>query len=235
MYAQYRLVKAIMCMPLGPDHAAKDGAARFVNPLTALSMVETMRLEGHTVLVHTVAASNLGKMLNRICQVDGVQLVNIIRSAEQEKMLHDMGATFVVDSSKDSFMGDLIDAVHETGAILAFDVTGGGGLASDILRAMEAAAAHNTWRIQHLWVRKVQAGLSLRWAGPVREQADTRLWDRVSSFGLDWRAILNNAVVSHRAGLFFCCVIVGEHGLRVSRWADSHIKVTRDIIALSCV
>jgi NADPH2:quinone reductase len=141
MYAQYRLVKAMMCLPLGPDHTAKDGAACFVNPLTALSMVETMRLEGHTALVHTAAASNLGQMLNRICQADGVQLVNVVRSAEQEKLLRDMGAAHVVDSSKDSFMADLTNAIHETGATLAFDATGGGRLASNILTGMEAAAA----------------------------------------------------------------------------------------------
>lgn len=141
MYGQYRLIKSIMCLPLGPDHTAKDGAACFVNPLTALSMVETMRLEGHTALVHTAAASNLGQMLNRICQADGVQLVNIVRSEAQENLLRDMGATHVVDSSKDSFMKDLIDAIHETGATLAFDATGGGLLASNILTAMEAAAA----------------------------------------------------------------------------------------------
>ena len=141
MYAQYKLVKAMMCLPLGPDHSAKDGAACFVNPLTALSMVETMRLEGHSALVHTAAASNLGQMLNRICQADGVQLVNIVRSAAQEQLLRDMGATHVVDSTKDSFMTDLTNAVHETGATLAFDATGGGRLASDILTAMEAAAA----------------------------------------------------------------------------------------------
>jgi NADPH:quinone reductase-like Zn-dependent oxidoreductase len=141
MYSQYRLIKAIMCLPLGPDHTAKDGAACFVNPLTALSMVETMRLEGHTALVHTAAASNLGQMLNRICQADGVQLVNIVRSETQEQLLRDIGATYVVDSSKDGFMADLTNAIHETGATLAFDATGGGRLASDILTAMEAAAA----------------------------------------------------------------------------------------------
>jgi NADPH:quinone reductase-like Zn-dependent oxidoreductase len=141
MYAQYRLVKAAMCLPLGPDHTAKDGAACFVNPLTASSMVEVMRIEGHTALVHTAAASNLGQMLNRICQADDVQLVNIVRSAKQEKLLRDMGAQYVVDSSKDSFMADLTDAIHETGATLAFDATGGGRLASDILSAMESAAA----------------------------------------------------------------------------------------------
>lgn len=142
MYAQYKLAKAAMCLPLGPDHTARDGAACFVNPMTALSMLETMRREGHSALVHTAAASTLGQMLNRLCQVDGVQLVNVVRSAEQEMLLREMGAACVVNSSKDSFMSDLTQALVDTGATLAFDATGGGRLASDILTAMEAAEAH---------------------------------------------------------------------------------------------
>lgn len=141
MYGQYRCVPAMMCLPLLEGHTAKDGASSFVNPLTALSMVETMKLEGHTALVHTAAASNLGQMLNRICMADGVELVNIVRRQEQVDLLKDLGAKYVVNSSDDNFMAQLIDAVHTTGATLAFDATGGGKLASDILTAMEGAAA----------------------------------------------------------------------------------------------
>lgn len=141
MYGEYTCVDAAMCLPLLEGCTARDGASCFVNPLTALSMIETMKLEGHTALVHTAAASNLGQMLNRICQADGVDLVNIVRKEEQAKLLKDMGAKYVVNSSSDSFMPDLIDAIHETGATLAFDATGGGTLASSILTAMEGAAA----------------------------------------------------------------------------------------------
>lgn len=141
MYAQYRCVPAASCLPLQAGHTAKDGASSFVNPLTALSMVETMRMEGHSALVHTAAASNLGQMLNRICLDDGVALVNIVRRKEQEDILRKLGAKYVCDSSKDSFMADLTQALFETGATLAFDATGGGSLASQILTAMEAAAA----------------------------------------------------------------------------------------------
>ena len=141
MYGQYRCVDASVCLPLLDGHTAKDGASSFVNPLTALCMIETMNLEGHTALVHTAAASNLGQMLNRICLDGGVDLVNIVRKNEQETLLHEMGAQYVVNSSKDSFMADLTDAIHATGATLAFDATGGGTLASTILSAMEAAAA----------------------------------------------------------------------------------------------
>jgi NADPH:quinone reductase-like Zn-dependent oxidoreductase len=141
MYGQYRCLSAMMCMPLLPGDTAKDGASSFVNPLTALSFIETMRMEGHKAIVHTAAASNLGQMLNKICKDDGVDLVNIVRRPEQVKILKDLGAKYIVNSSSDSFMADLIDAVHETGATLAFDATGGGKLASDILTAMEGAAA----------------------------------------------------------------------------------------------
>ena len=141
MYGQYRCVDAATCMPLLPGDTAKDGASSFVNPLTALSMLETMRMEGHTALVHTAAASNLGQMLNRICQADKVELVNIVRNKSQAQMLKDMGAKHVVDSSAENFLAELTDAIHATGATLAFDATGGGTLASTILGAMEAAAA----------------------------------------------------------------------------------------------
>ncbi|MEM7661029.1 MAG: zinc-binding dehydrogenase [Pseudomonadota bacterium] len=141
MYAQYRAVDAVMALPLHEGHTAKEGASCFVNPLTALCFIETMRGEGHTAIVHTAAASNLGQMLNKICQADGVDLVNIVRKPEQVELLRGIGATHIVNSSEDSFMADLTDAIHATGATLGFDATGGGRLASDILTAMEAAAA----------------------------------------------------------------------------------------------
>ncbi len=141
MYAQYRCLPAAMCLPLLPGHTAKDGASSFVNPLTALSMTEVMRLEGHKALVHTAAASNLGQMLNHICQADGIDLVNIVRREEQAELLRGIGAQYVCNSSSDNFMADLTNAIHATGATLAFDATGGGELASKILSAMEAAAA----------------------------------------------------------------------------------------------
>ncbi|MFC7291546.1 zinc-binding dehydrogenase [Hirschia litorea] len=141
MYAQYVVVDAHACLPLQDGHTAKDGASSFVNPLTALSMVETMRMEGHTALVHTAAASNLGQMLNRICIQDGVDLVNIVRKQEQVDILKDLGAKYIVNSSDDNFIENLTDAIHATGATIAFDATGGGTLASSILTAMEAAAA----------------------------------------------------------------------------------------------
>ena len=141
MYAQYVCLPAASCMPLLPGNTAKEGASSFVNPLTALAFLETMRMENHSAIVHTAAASNLGVMLNKICQDDGVDIVNIVRRQEQVDMLKKLGAKYIVNSSDESFMADLTDVIHATGATLGFDATGGGQLASDILAAMEAAAA----------------------------------------------------------------------------------------------
>jgi NADPH2:quinone reductase len=139
MYAQFRTVKAGDCLVLPEGATAAEGASCFVNPLTALGMVETMRLEGHTALVHTAAASNLGQMLNRICLKDRIGLVSIVRSAEQETMLRAQGAVCVCNSAAPTFMQDLTEALVATGATVAFDAIGGGKIAGQILSCMEAA------------------------------------------------------------------------------------------------
>lgn len=140
MFADYRLLKARDVVALPEGTQAADGAAIFVNPMTALAFVETMRREGHSAIVHTAAASNLGQMLQKICLADGIPLVNIVRSEEQAAILRDIGATHVLNSRDADFRAKLVDAVAETGATIAFDAIGGGTLGSDILQAMEAAA-----------------------------------------------------------------------------------------------
>ncbi|WP_340318335.1 zinc-binding dehydrogenase, partial [Rhizorhabdus argentea] len=140
MYAQFRKLPARDCIPLPEDASAADGASMFVNPLTSLSFVETMRLEGHTAIIHTAAASNLGQMLQRICLADGIPLVNIVRSTEQAELLRAIGAAHVIDSNAPDFRAQLIEAIAATGATIGFDAIGGGNMASEILNAMEAAA-----------------------------------------------------------------------------------------------
>ena len=138
-YAQYRPVPAMMCLALADGTTPQQGAGAFVNPLTVLGFVETMRMEHHTALVHTAAASNLGQMLVRVCQEDSIPLVNIVRSPAQTEILRKLGAEFVVDSTSPNFREELTDALATTGATLAFDAIGGGTLTTTILSCMEAA------------------------------------------------------------------------------------------------
>jgi NADPH:quinone reductase-like Zn-dependent oxidoreductase len=141
MYARYRIASARECLVLPPGTTPAQGASAFINPMTVLSMIETMRREGHKALVHTAAASNVGQMLVRVCKQDGVPLVNIVRSSAQVAILRELGATHVLDSTSPTFLKDLVNAVAETGATIGFDAISGGPLAGQILGAMERAAS----------------------------------------------------------------------------------------------
>jgi len=149
MFASHRKLPAAAVRELPPGRTAEDGASSFVNPMTALSFVETMRAEGHTALVHTAAASSLGQMLVKICAADGVPLVNIVRRPAQVEQLRALGAEHVVDSSAPTFDADLVAAIGATRATLAFDAIGGGPLASQILGAMERVAARDMKTYSH--------------------------------------------------------------------------------------
>ncbi|MGC4252845.1 MAG: zinc-binding dehydrogenase [Sphingobium sp.] len=143
MFAQYRIADARQCMALGEDVTAEQGASAFINPLTALGFVETMRQEGHGAIVHLAAASNLGQMLLRICQEDGIPLVNIVRREDQAALLKSLGADHVLNSASESFAKDLAAAIAATGATIAFDPIGGGKQAGQIFSAMEQAASRD--------------------------------------------------------------------------------------------
>ena len=140
MYSEYRCVPASSCLVMNDGTTAEQAASCFVNPLTALGMVETMRMENHTGLVHTAAASNLGQMLIKICLAEDIPLVNVVRKEEHVDLLKSLGANYVCNSSLDSFMDDLVEALVQSGSTLGFDATGGGKLSSQILTAMEIAA-----------------------------------------------------------------------------------------------
>lgn len=140
IYAQYRCLAAMACMPLPEGTDPKDGASCFVNPLTSLGFVETMKMEGYKAIVHAAAASNLGQMLVKICKADGIPLVNIVRSQEQVDLLKGIGAEIVLNSNDADFVEQLTDAIEKTEAFLGFDPIGGGKLSGQILGAMEAAA-----------------------------------------------------------------------------------------------
>jgi len=143
MYSQYRCVPASSCLVMDDSTTSAEAASSFVNPLTVLGFIETMKMENHTAILHTAAASNLGQMLVKVCKDDSVPLVNIVRKSEQVDLLKNLGAEHVCNTSEPDFMDSLVDALVATGATLGFDATGGGNegkLAGQILSAMEIAA-----------------------------------------------------------------------------------------------
>ena len=111
MYARYRVIAAKDCLRL---------------------------MEGHSALVHTAAASNLGQMLQKLCINEGVDLVNIVRKQDHVDLLKGIGARHVCNSSAPDFLAKLTDALEETKATIAFDAIGGGDLSGQILTAMNS-------------------------------------------------------------------------------------------------
>jgi NADPH2:quinone reductase len=178
-YAQYRRVAAEECFVLPDGATAAEGASSFVNPLTALGMVETMRREGHRALVHTAAASSLGQMLNRVCQKDGIGLVNIVRRDDQVELLRSLGAAHVVSTGAESFIADLTGALEATGATIAFDAIGGGNLAGQILSCMEAVASRSAKEYSRY-------GSSTHKQVYIYGTLDTRPTELVRNFGFAW-------------------------------------------------
>jgi NADPH2:quinone reductase len=179
MYAQYRTVAVDQCLVLPEGATAADGAAAFVNPMTVLGMIDTMRREGHSAIVHTAAASNLGQMLHRLCAAENIKLVNIVRSDDQESLLRGMGAAYVCNSRSARFGEELADSIAAAGATIAFDAIGGGTLAGQILRAMEVAASKN-------------ARTYSRYGSTVHKQVyiygglDTRPTELARDYGMAW-------------------------------------------------
>ncbi|MAM61402.1 zinc-binding dehydrogenase [Maritimibacter sp. UBA3975] len=138
-YSQYCIADAAMCLPLG-DHSAEDGASAFVNPMTALGFAENAKRDGQDAILHTVGASNLGQMLTRICNEDGLGLVNIVRKDSQADLLAGLGSTHIVNSSHEDFMARLSAAIADTGAFYGFDPIGGGKMVDNAFKAMEQVA-----------------------------------------------------------------------------------------------
>lgn len=143
-YAQYRTLSVADCLVLPEGVNPEEAASWFVNPMTALGFLETARMYGHKAIVHTAAASNLGRMFNRLCMKEGIALVNIVRSSEQKQLLELEGAQIVLDSSKDTFLPDLTEALADSGATIGFDAIGGGPMTGNILSCMEAAINRNS-------------------------------------------------------------------------------------------
>jgi NADPH:quinone reductase len=179
MYSQFRSIAADQCLPLPAEVSLAEGASAFVNPMTALGMIDTMRREGHSAIVHTAAASNLGQMLHRLCAAENIELVNVVRSADQETLLRGMGAAYVCNTRSPRFLEELTDAITATGSTIAFDAVGGGPLAGQILRSMELAASKNVKTYS-------------RYGSTVHKQAylygglDPRPTELVRDYGMAW-------------------------------------------------
>ena len=178
-YQKYLLIDVNSCLQLDQGLSPRQGASAYINPLTALSMLMITRSGGHSALINTAAASNLGQMLQRLCIAEQVPLINIVRSTQQAKILGAIGATHVLNYRDAQFSKTLEKYILETSATVAFDAIGGGELAGQLLNAM-----HNVFSDDRGNLPTLNTGLRKQlyiYGGLDRSPTVIK-----RSFGLDW-------------------------------------------------
>lgn len=125
MWAEYTVSKAEYCVPLADSVDLDQGACLYVNPMTVMMFREIIRAGSHRAAVQDVANSALGKMLNRLCQLDNIPLINIVRSESSAEMLRKEGCEFILDSSQAGFDADLKSLCMRLNATVGFDAIAG--------------------------------------------------------------------------------------------------------------
>jgi len=136
-YSEYVTASAIEAVfRLPADLPVQDAASFFVNPYTAVGILDTARREGAAVIVHTAAASQLGQMMVKLAPSVGIDIINVVRRQEQAELLKKIGATHVVVTGNDDAWKKVLQAkVNELGATVAFDAVAG-QMSGDLLDLM---------------------------------------------------------------------------------------------------
>ena len=124
-WSEYVVLKAQQCVEVAPDISQETAACAFVNPLTALALMEPISKGSYTSLVQTAAASQLGRMIQRLTQKAGVLCVNIVHRAELKKELEAQGWQNVLDSSQSTFEQELREISHRLNIRYAIDAVAG--------------------------------------------------------------------------------------------------------------
>jgi NADPH2:quinone reductase len=126
-YSEYVVAsatEAVFAMP--DDLPVEDAASFFVNPYTAIAILDTAKEQGAKAIIHTAAASQLGQMIVKLAPTEGMEVINVVRREEQAELLKNIGAKHVVvTGSGDSFKDELASKIEELGATVAFDAIAG--------------------------------------------------------------------------------------------------------------
>jgi len=120
-WAQYIVTKSFGCFPLGKSVSYEIGASGIINPVTAVAFLEIIKEGKHKAVVQTAAASQLGRMMIKLFQKEGIKTINIVRKEEQKKLLEDLGANVVINSEDKDFEKELKAKAQELGATICLE------------------------------------------------------------------------------------------------------------------
>lgn len=112
-WAEYALSDIKSCFPVHPSVSDDDAAALYVNPLTAIAMVEEVKATGSKCFILSAAASQLCKLMIGLAEQEGLSVIALVRRAEQMAHLSELGATHVLDCTKEGFMAKMLKLMRE--------------------------------------------------------------------------------------------------------------------------
>jgi NADPH:quinone reductase len=138
-WAEYAVVNADNCIPLKSALPIEQAASLIINPLTALAMLETARRAGHRAAVHTVGASQLGRMMIAMAGDLDYPLINIVRRDAQAQIIRSLGAKHVLNSTSEGFAGELKALCERLKATAAFEAVAG-EMTGTVLNAMPSGS-----------------------------------------------------------------------------------------------
>lgn len=121
------------------DVPVASAASGIVNPLTVLGFLHTFRKNKHHAIIHTAAASSLGRQLARICRTENIPLINVVRRQEQADLLKSEGAEHVVVTEGD-WQAGYSELVKKVNADALFDALGGGQVTQKLIEGLHQPA-----------------------------------------------------------------------------------------------
>jgi NADPH2:quinone reductase len=145
-YSEYvvaSVMESVFTMP--DDLPVEDAASFFVNPYTAIGILDTAKEQGAKAMIHTAAASQLGQMIVKLAPTEGMEIINVVRREEQAELLKNLGAKHVVvTGSGDAWKEELKSKVEELGVTVAFDAVAGRS-AGDLLDVLPPKGIVNVY------------------------------------------------------------------------------------------
>jgi NADPH:quinone reductase-like Zn-dependent oxidoreductase len=124
-WADYFRVPILRCLPVPRRISDDQAATMLINPFTAWAMVDLARRSRAKAILQTAAGSALGRMIRKLAERSGINVVDVVRREEQAEELRRDGAHYVIVSSDHNFHDTLADSCRTLGARLAFDAVGG--------------------------------------------------------------------------------------------------------------
>jgi len=123
-WAEYACCREEECILVDEALAMEQAACFAINPFTALALVQLIDKDKHHAVIQNAAAGQVGSFVRKLCRMEGIPLINIVRKEEQALQLREEGEENVLVSGS-GFEDELKSMATAMNALLAFDAVGG--------------------------------------------------------------------------------------------------------------